>query len=221
MTRTIQSRWGLQALAVGALACLTTFALPRPAYAQTRTPTPSTGLSTGSSVLTATPDVHFDQKVNTAVPVDLQFVDETGKSVMLRDYITGKQPVILMLPFYKCAGACTFEQQGLMTALNSVKYVPGKDFQVVMVSINPKETPVIALAKKTEYTSVLTRKESAGRHPLSDRDARRHPQIGRYHRFPVRGEPPDRAVRTRHGLCRADAERQNVPLLLRQRFQPA
>jgi protein SCO1/2 len=158
MTRMFRLSWGAQALTIGTLACLTAFVSPLAARAQTRTP--NTGLSTGSSVLTATPDVHFDQKVNTAVPVDLPFLDETGKSIMLRDYITGKQPVILMLPFYKCAGACTLEQQGLMTALNSVKYMPGKDFQVVMVSINPKETPTLAQAKKTEYTAALTRKES-------------------------------------------------------------
>ena len=132
---------------------------PLAAHAQTQTP--RTGLSTGSSVLTATPDVHFDQKVNTAVPIDLPFVDETGKSVMLRDYITGKQPVILMLPFYKCAGACTLEQQGLMTALNSVKYTPGKDFQVVMVSINPKETPCPGAGEKNRIHCRADAKECA------------------------------------------------------------
>lgn len=126
------------------------------------------GLGTGQSVLTATPDVHFDQKINTAVPVDLAFRDETGKPVQLRDYITGKQPVILMLPFFKCAGACTTEQQGLMTALNDVKYKPGKDFQVVMVTINPKEQPSDAKPRKDAYTSVLKDKASiAGIHYLT------------------------------------------------------
>lgn len=150
-----RSFWSIHILKLGVLACfIVPAAMPR-VLAQQR---PRTGLSTGSSVLTATPDVHFDQMVNTPVPVDLAFRDETGKTVMLRDYITGKQPVILMLPFYKCAGACTLEQQGLMTALNEITYQPGKDFQVVMVSINPAETPELAKAKKTEYTSVLKNK---------------------------------------------------------------
>ena len=152
-----RSFWSMHILEIGVLACLLLSAAMPSVLAQK----PRTGLSTGNSVLTATPDVHFDQMVNTPVPVDLSFRDETGKSVMLRDYITGKQPVILMLPFYKCAGACTLEQQGLMTALNEVTYQPGKDFQVVMVSINPAETPELAKAKKTEYTSVLKNKTAA------------------------------------------------------------
>lgn len=158
--------WATRGLAIGALACLMTFLSQPNVLAQNQRP--RTGLATGNSVLTATPDVHFDQKVNTAVPVDLAFRDETSKNVMLREYITGKQPVILMLPFYKCAGACTMEQQGLMTALNEVSYQAGKDFQVVMVSINPAETPELAKAKKMEYTSVLKNQASvSGIHYLT------------------------------------------------------
>lgn len=154
-------RRGLQAMTWGLLACLTGFAAPRAANAQTtRTPVPATGLSTGSSVLTATPDVHFDQKVNTQVPVDLAFHDETGRNVMLRDYINGKQPVIVMMPFFKCAGACTTELSGLTTALNDVKYKAGDDFQVIVVSINPKEGPELAQAKKITYMQTLKQKDA-------------------------------------------------------------
>lgn len=140
------------------MALLGLTALPHSAKAQGQSNTNTVRLTKDpvtTSVLTATPDVHFDQRVNTPVPMDLAFRDETGKKVMLRDYINGKQPVILMTPFFKCAGACTTEQQGLMTALNELSYRPGKDFQVLVITINPKEQPAIAKAKKDEYTHDL------------------------------------------------------------------
>ena len=161
-------RRGQRALTLGLLAGLTAFSTTQAARAQDRREAPPTGLSTGSSVLTATPDVHFDQKVNTQVPIDLAFHDETGKNVMLRDYINGKQPVILMMPFFKCAGACTTELSGLTTALNDVKYRVGDDFQVIVVSINPKEGPELALAKKITYMQLLKQKDAAkGAHFLT------------------------------------------------------
>ncbi len=157
----------LKALTLASLMGMATVQATQGASAQSNV-VGRTGLQSGNSVLTATPDVHFDQAINTTVPVDLAFRDESGKQVKLRDYITGKQPVILMLPFFKCGGACTTEQQGLMTALNDVKYKPGKDFQVVVVTINPKEQPPIAKAKKDEYTAVLKDKDSlAGIHYLT------------------------------------------------------
>lgn len=158
MVRTTRFSWGVQALKLSVAACLALLVQPG-VSAQTRKP--NVGQSAGQFALTATPDVHFDQKVNETVSVDLPFVDENGKNVMLRDYINGKQPVILMLPFFKCAGACNTEQAGLMSAINGMKYQPGRDFQVVMVSINPYETPAMALAKKNEYTAALTDKDAA------------------------------------------------------------
>ena len=168
MVRTTRFSWGAQALNLGVAACLAAFAQ---SGVSAQTKKPDVGLAQGQSVLTATPDVHFDQKVNTEVPVDLSFVDEDGKNVMLRDYINGKQPSILMMPFYKCAGACNTEQAGLMSAFNNMKYQPGRDFQVIMVSINPAETPENSKARKTEYTSTLTNKDSAqGIHYLTGTD---------------------------------------------------
>ena len=142
----LATRRTITGIAACALACF--FATGT--LAQTRRQSPPTGLSQGTSSLTAMPDVHFDQKVNTDVPGDLTFRDETGKTVHLKDYY-GKKPVLLMMPFFKCAGACTTELNGLMSAISSVKYTLGEDYQVVVVSINPKEGPELASAKKAVY----------------------------------------------------------------------
>ena len=100
--------------------------------------------------------VGLDQKRGEQVPLDLAFTDETGKPVKLRDYFHGK-PVILNLIFYKCPGVCMAELDGMTKLFRSADMTlkAGKDFEVVTVSINPKETPDLAADKKREYLELL------------------------------------------------------------------
>lgn len=109
----------------------------------------------GQGPLTRMPDVHFDQKVNTQIPLDLNFQDEAGRNVFLKQYFDGKHPVILVMPFYKCMSGCTLELQGMARCFNQMKYKIGDEFRVVTVSINPKETAVLAAAHKATYTGLL------------------------------------------------------------------
>ncbi len=94
--------------------------------------------------------VKFDQKLNSQVPLDLAFRDETGKQVQLRDFFHGR-PVVLSLVYYQCPMLCTQVMNGMDQAFNSLRFSIGKDFDVVTVSINPKETPDLAADKKKEY----------------------------------------------------------------------
>jgi protein SCO1/2 len=94
--------------------------------------------------------VAITQKLNTQVPLDLQFRDETGKTVTLGDYF-GKRPVILSMVYYKCKMLCPEEINGLVGSLEMVKFDPGKDFNVVFVSIDPTETPQDAAQEKATY----------------------------------------------------------------------
>jgi protein SCO1/2 len=116
--------------------------------------------------------VGLDQKRGDQVPLDLAFTDETGKSVKLGDYFNGK-PVILNMIFYKCPGVCMAELDG-MTKLfrdEGMAQRAGQDFQVVTVSINPKETPQLAADKKREYMDLLGDKgNQAGWHFLVGQD---------------------------------------------------
>ena len=91
--------------------------------------------------------VKIDQHLNQQLPLDAPFVDETGKTVKLGDYF-GKHPAILSLVYYKCPMLCSEELNGLTGALEMVKLTPGKDFQIVIVSIDPSETPAMAAAKE-------------------------------------------------------------------------
>jgi protein SCO1/2 len=105
--------------------------------------------------------VTIAQRLNQPLPLDATFVDETGKAVKLGQYFDGKHPVILTLVYYKCPILCSEELKGLTGALEMVSYQPGKDFQIVAISIDPKETPAIAASKKREYVTYYGHPQSA------------------------------------------------------------
>jgi protein SCO1/2 len=105
--------------------------------------------------------VTIAQRLNQQLPLDATFVDETGKTVKLGQYFDGKHPVLLTLVYYKCPILCSEELKGLTGALEMVSYQPGKDFQIVAISIDPTETPAIAASKKREYVTYYGHPQSA------------------------------------------------------------
>jgi protein SCO1/2 len=103
--------------------------------------------------------VGFDQRLNEQVPLDLIFRDETGRAVKLGDYFTSK-PVILVLAYYRCPMLCTEVLNGLVRTLLDVPFAMGKDYEVVTVSFDPRETPEMAAAKKRTYLERYGRPEA-------------------------------------------------------------
>jgi protein SCO1/2 len=95
-------------------------------------------------------DVGFDQRLDAQVPLDLAFADETGREVQLREYFDDK-PVILVLAYFRCPMLCTQVLNGLVQALLDVPLKPEKDFRIVTVSFDARETPALAAAKKKTY----------------------------------------------------------------------
>jgi protein SCO1/2 len=91
--------------------------------------------------------VGIDPRPGAAIPLDLVFADETGRSVKLADYF-GSRPVILAPVYYECTMLCSQAVSGLASALKAVSFDPGKDFDVVAVSFDPAEGPVQAAEKK-------------------------------------------------------------------------
>lgn len=95
------------------------------------------------------------QKLNTQLPLNLEFRDETGKTVHLGDYFgpggQNQKPAILALVYYQCKLLCPEEIDGLVGSLEMVKFNPGKDFNIIFVSIDPAETPEIAAESKKTY----------------------------------------------------------------------
>lgn len=105
-------------------------------------------------------NVGIDQKLNAQVPLYLSFRDETGQSVTLQKYFNGK-PVVLALVYYDCPMLCTEVLNGMTSALRKVNFDIGKEFQVVTVSFDPKETPQLAAAKKAVYLQRLGQPDAA------------------------------------------------------------
>jgi protein SCO1/2 len=95
-------------------------------------------------------NVGIEQHLNEQIPADLSFRDETGKPVRLGDYF-GKKPIVLNLVYYECPMLCGEVLSGLESALRVLKFDVGKEFDVLTVSFDPRETPEMAFAKKTEY----------------------------------------------------------------------
>lgn len=95
-------------------------------------------------------NVGIAQHLNEQIPAQLEFLDETGKQVRLADYF-GKKPIILNLAYYNCPMLCPEVMSGLTSALRTLKFDVGKEFEVLTVSFDPRETPAMAAEKKKEY----------------------------------------------------------------------
>jgi protein SCO1/2 len=95
-------------------------------------------------------NVGIEQRLNEQIPPQLIFRDETGKTVHLADYF-GHRPMILNLVYYQCPMLCGEVLSGLESAMRVLKFDIGKEFDVLTVSFDPRETPEMATAKKTEF----------------------------------------------------------------------
>ena len=95
-------------------------------------------------------NVGIEQHLNEQIPTELTFRDESGKTVRLGEFF-GKKPMILNLVYYQCPMLCGEVLTGLDSALRVLKFNVGKEFDVLTVSFDPRETPQMATAKKAEY----------------------------------------------------------------------
>ena len=116
-------------------------------------------------------DVGIEQKLDAQVPLELSFRDESGRSVQLREYF-GEKPVVLALVYFECPMLCTQVLNGLLRSLQNLNLEVGKQFTVLAVSINPRETPELAVAKQRMYAGLYGRPgASAGWRFLTGQEA--------------------------------------------------
>jgi protein SCO1/2 len=151
--RTIRKGWYVAILCCAALSA--------PLFAQVSSyGDKQTGENTGDELPQVLQKVGVSQHLNQQLPLDAAFVDDTGKPVKLGDYF-GKRPAIVSLVYYNCPMLCSEEMDGLTSALEMVKLTPGKDFNVILISIDPSETPELAAKKKAYYLKRYGRPETA------------------------------------------------------------
>jgi len=104
----------------------------------------------------ATIEQHLDQ----SLPLNAVFRDSTGRTVRLGEYF-GQRPAILALVYYRCPMLCSEELNGLVGALEMLKFTPGKDFNVIVASFDPHEGPALAAAAKKLYVKRYGRGNTA------------------------------------------------------------
>lgn len=95
-------------------------------------------------------DVGFDQRLGAQVPLDLRFRNEQGRSVELSEYFRSK-PIILMVAYYNCPNLCPLALESAVKSLKAISFDAGKEFNVLIVSIDPNEGPALATANKEKY----------------------------------------------------------------------
>jgi protein SCO1/2 len=119
-------------------------------------------------------NVGFEPRLNAQLPLDLNFRDESGRDVQLREYF-GRKPVLLALVYYGCPMLCNQVEQGVVGALKMLSFNAGRDYEVVFVSFDPRETPLMAAKKKEAALAHYGRPETAsGWHFLTGKEVRIH-----------------------------------------------
>jgi len=94
--------------------------------------------------------IGIDQNLGVQVDPHITFRDEYGRAVQLGSYF-GSRPIILMPVYYECPMLCSMQLNGLVSAMHVLPFTAGKEFDIVTFSIDPNETPALALAKKDHY----------------------------------------------------------------------
>ena len=105
-------------------------------------------------------DVGLEQRLDAQIPLALAFRDEAGTVVQLREYF-GARPVILILDYYQCPRLCPLVLDALLASLRMLPLTVGKQFGVLIVSIDARDTPAVAAAKKAQYLERYGRPDTA------------------------------------------------------------
>ena len=134
---------------VFALAALVGFGATASAQAQRSRPDAGVAASQQLPILK---EIGIDQKLDAKLPLDAEFSDENGNAVKLGQFF-GQRPVVLGLVYYGCPMLCTQVLSGLAGSLQGVTFLPGKEYEVVVVSFDPGETPAMATERKKNFVS--------------------------------------------------------------------
>src|SRR5262249_33509159 len=149
-----RDRWRSACLSFVSFVALVAFVRSAPVFAQ-MTGAPTAGFrqqpgAPSSQIPAPLRAIGFDQRLDERLPLDPPLRDEQGRAVQLGEYF-GKRPVVLVFAYYDCPMLCTLAINGLSSALNVLSLDPGADFEIVTVSIDPRDTPAAAAAKKAGY----------------------------------------------------------------------
>ncbi len=104
--------------------------------------------------------VRIDEKLGESIPLELRFKDEDGKPVALKDYFDEKRPVIITMNYSSCKMLCSMQLTALVEGLKDLELLPGKDFRILTVSMDPMERSKRAIRTKRKYLALLAKPEA-------------------------------------------------------------
>jgi protein SCO1/2 len=111
-----------------------------------------------------------DEKLGQKIDLNLTFIGEDGRTHSLKEYFSSGRPVILNLVYYTCPMLCNLTLNGQVAVLRELAWTPGKEFEVVTISIDPTESFEIAKNKKEAYISNFDKPVGGGWHFLVDHE---------------------------------------------------
>ena len=106
-------------------------------------------------------NVTFRPELNAQMPLETAFTDESGKSVQLAQYFHQQKPVLVAFVYYGCPMLCTQLEQGVVGSLRMLSFNPGRDYDVIFVSFDDRDTAQMAAAKKKTSLDHFRRPETA------------------------------------------------------------
>jgi len=131
------------------LAALLAITIPPTAAAQFGAPRPAP-VAGQNQQPKDTEGVDFVQKLGSQVPMGTTFTDETGAKVSLRELGHGK-PIVLVPAYYECPMLCSLVLDGAVSSLDTLEFDAGKEYEMVVISFDPGETPKLAAESKRQH----------------------------------------------------------------------
>jgi protein SCO1/2 len=117
-------------------------------------------------------DVGIEEHLGVQLPLDARFKDENGKDVALAEYFSAGKPVLLNFAYFQCPMLCNMVMNGMLGGMKKIDWKAGQQYEVVTISIDPREKPELAASKKATHIEALGQPEAAaGWHFLTGDEA--------------------------------------------------
>ena len=101
------------------------------------------------------------QKLGEELPMHLEFEDDKNRFIQFGQLFAKKKPVLLSFNYSNCPKICVVQLQNLAGALSNMDLVPGRDFEIVSVSLDPTEQSQQLAETKAKYVAAYGNLDSA------------------------------------------------------------